>query len=152
MRSLILLVLYCIRIHLSSPLVSRSYDGSDVVANVNWAMTSSGGFCEAQLTWVLQVWIGTIGNVSPPSTTGSPVGTTTINGVEFDVYQGYDIGASWHTFVATTSQTDFKGDLLDFSNYLGYNGCIRAIQGGTEIYGGTDATFTSSSYSVEQNF
>ena len=141
---------------------SRSYEGSDLSANVAYNMvgsTGSGTVCPSLYSWIIAIWLGTYGDISPISVTGSPVAAATFSGVTFDVYKGSNpLGPSAvvHTFVATENATSFRGDLLEFANWIVENDgasedrCIHSIQGGSEIYGGTDAVFKSSSYSVQQ--
>jgi xyloglucan-specific endo-beta-1,4-glucanase len=104
--------------------------------------------------WQLLIWLGSYG--MQPS--GSKFGTVNLGHVTFDVYTDEILKVKTHFFVARSPQTDFTGDLLDFFNYcvdnLGidkdYN--VYNVQGGTKVYQGLQATFSSSRFSLAPKY
>ena len=126
----------------------------------------------------VMVWLGDFGGCSPLSNDGypaTPYAYTTIGGVEF----GLDIGANGNTvvysFVATSkAATTFRyvekyaskifadtisisGDFLLFYKYLEANYSLspslylQTFQAGTEVFTGSNAKLTTTSYSIAMN-
>jgi xyloglucan-specific endo-beta-1,4-glucanase len=124
-----------------------------ITANVGYDIFGFGNGPTAS-NWQLVIWLGTYG-IQP---SGSKFGTVSLGHVTFDVYTDEILKVKTHFFIAKSPRTDFTGDLLDFFDYcvdnLGidtdYN--IYYIQGGTKIYHGLNATFSSSSFSIAPKY
>ncbi|KAM0272563.1 hypothetical protein ACHAQH_008673 [Verticillium albo-atrum] len=141
-----------------------SYTGSDLKATVLFEITGGGNgtplpssSCRTTAPdWSLQVWLAKFGDVTPISSTGSPIAATTIGGNIFNVYKGTESGLTAYTFVAVTDVTQYTGDVINFVRWLvtneGYTNstCVLSFSAGTEIFEGTDATFNTSNLSAEQ--
>jgi glycosyl hydrolase family 12/cellulose binding protein with CBM1 domain len=133
-----------------------------MTANVVYDFTGSGGnsnsgiLCQLTKDWNVQVWLGKLGAIAPLSSTGHPFTATTIRGVAFDVYKAELSGIKTYTFVATSPQPTFSGDLLQFvqwlvdSHGLTSSICDQSISAGTDIFAGTGTTLDTTSYRVEQ--
>ena len=100
------------------------------------------------------VWLAAYGGAGPISSTGSPVDTPTIGGQKYSLYSGPNGDTTVYSFVASSTITDFSGDMMDFFNYLVQNQgvsdsyYITSLQAGTEPFTGSDAVFTTSAYSL----
>jgi xyloglucan-specific endo-beta-1,4-glucanase len=130
-----------------------SITGSSIVADVSYDMftsSSSSGSNEYEI----MVWVAALGGAGPISTSGSPVGSLTVDGTVFELYKGPNGSTTVYSFVAKTETKDFSGDLKLFFNYLvnneGYPSSqyLLSIQAGTEPFTGSSVVLTTSSYSV----
>jgi hypothetical protein len=138
-----------------------SYEGKDVEAAVLFNLLGSGEGCPSMPSWIISIWLGTYGTLKPndgQGNEGTLVGSTTINGIAFDVYRVPNQSQIWYIFQAKQNQTKFDGDLVPFVLWPHENTstarqirCIWSVQGGTEIWGGKDAKFTSKKLKVAQN-
>lgn len=86
----------------------------------------------------IMVWLAALGGAGPISSTGSPVATTTINDVSFELYSGPNGDTTVYSFVAVDEATDFSGDLLDFFTYLVDNEGFSTSQFITTLEAGTE--------------
>jgi xyloglucan-specific endo-beta-1,4-glucanase len=137
-------------------------NGKGLEANVAYTLIGAANVggpnsaCSSVPSWVVNVWIGTTGEVAPCNAVGVLYKIASVNGKGFDVYQGVEDGVSVWTFVAHQEQTEYIGDLLVFADWLAENEdwdterCLLSINGGVEIYGGSDGTIDTESFSVEQ--
>lgn len=138
---------------LTSPLRDDSYSGSDLVADVSydlWLASSADGDNEYEI----MVWLAAIGGAGPISSTGSTVATPTIGGYTWDLYSGPNGDTTVYSFVASSEIESWSGDMMDFFNYLVENEgvsdskYITSLQAGTEPFTGTDAVFSTTSYTI----
>ncbi|KAH8672654.1 endoglucanase A precursor [Tricladium varicosporioides] len=129
-----------------------SYTGSSIVADVAYDIftsATSGG----SNAYEIMIWLAAIGGAGPISSTGSPVATTTINGVSWKLYSGPNGATTVYSFVASSQATSFSGDLMNFFKYLETNQgfpssqYLVSIGAGTEPFTGSNAVFTTSAYS-----
>lgn len=143
-------------IHVQDALLSdlgRSYTGSSLVANVAYDLFSNND-CGSTPLYEVMIWLGALGGAGPISATGSPIATVTLSGVSWKLYKGMNAQMTVFSFVASSQQTNFNGDLNDFLKYLtssqGYPGsqCLYSIGAGTEPFTGSNAKFTTTGYSV----
>lgn len=99
------------------------------------------------------IWLAALGGAGPISSTGSPIATTTINGVSWSLYKGPNGSMTVYSFVASSTTTSFSGDLKEFFTYLINNQGLSSslylidVQAGTEPFTGT-ADLKVSSYSA----
>lgn len=130
-----------------------SYAGTDVVADVSydmWLAPSVGAANEYEI----MVWIGALGGAGPISHSGSPIATPTILGSSWKLYSGPNGDTTVYSFVANSNIKSFTGDMMKFFDYLISNEgisksmVVTSLQGGTEPFVGTAATFTTSAYSL----
>lgn len=137
----------------SLTLVHHSYTGSDLVADVSydlWLASTADGNNEYEI----MVWLAALGGAGPISSTGSAVATPTIGGQSWSLYSGPNGDTTVYSFVAASSVESWSGDMLDFLTYLVENEgvssdkYITSLQAGTEPFTGTDAVFTTTSYSM----
>ncbi|VUC37166.1 unnamed protein product [Clonostachys rosea] len=130
-----------------------SYTGSNLVANVAYDLFSNDD-CGSTPLYEIMVWLGALGGAGPISSTGSPIATVTIGGVSWSLYKGMNSQMTVFSFVASSSQTNYSGDLNDFLKYLtssqGYpsSQCLYSIGAGTEPFTGTNAVFSTTGYSA----
>lgn len=88
------------------------------------------------------IWLAALGGAGPISSTGSPVDSPTIAGSQWKVYTGNNGSVKVISFVATSSITNFNGDLNQFFTYLttkqGVSSSLYAtkLQAGTEPFTG----------------
>ncbi|KAL2203536.1 concanavalin A-like lectin/glucanase [Sarocladium strictum] len=103
----------------------------------------------------LQIWLGTYGGLKP---LGSKFATARLSNVNFDIFTDESSPTRTHTFVAKSTQTSFKGDLLDFLDWtvdhlgVGTSWYIYTIRAGTNAYQGVNATFSSTSLSLAPKY
>ncbi|KAL3664831.1 hypothetical protein V7S43_010011 [Phytophthora oleae] len=123
----------------------------EMVSNAVYDMyTTSYGHPENEV----MVWLAAYGGAKPKSTTGLPIKSATLSGVEFDLYQGYYQNMNVFTFVAKTPVTTFTGDLKPFFSELPVNGTLfteqylQAVYFGTQAFNGTNAKLSVSKLSV----
>lgn len=116
---------------------SGSYTGTSIVADVSWDMFTSSSATGTN-EFEIMVWLAALGGAGPISSTGSPVATTTINGVSFDLYSGPNGDTTVYSFVAASEATSFDGDLLDFFTYLEENESFSSSQYITTLEAGTE--------------
>lgn len=115
-----------------------------------WLASSAGGDNEYEI----MVWLAALGGAGPISSTGSSVATPTIGGYSWDLYSGTNGATTVYSFVASSSIESWSGDMMDFFTYLVENEGVSSskyitqLQAGTEPFTGSDAVFTTSSYSI----
>ncbi|EAW08261.1 putative endoglucanase [Aspergillus clavatus NRRL 1] len=130
-----------------------SYTGSDIVANVAYDMFLSSSATGSE-EYEIMVWLAALGGAGPISSTGSPIATPTINGVQWDLYLGPNGAMQVYSFVAPSSTENFAGDMKGFIDYLTSEQGLSKdlylldVQAGTEPFSGSDAVLTVSEYSV----
>ncbi|KAJ5503492.1 Glycoside hydrolase family 12 [Penicillium fimorum] len=129
-----------------------SYSSTDVVADVAYDMFLS-STPDGSEEYEIMVWLAAMGGAGAISSTGQPIATVTISGIEWDVYVGPNGAMTVYSFVAKAAVTSYSGDLLDFFTYLEKDQALKdslyliAVQAGTEPFTGK-ADMTVSSYSV----
>lgn len=132
---------------------SHSYTGSDIVADVSydlWLAPTSGG----TNSYEIMVWLAALGGAGPISSTGSAVATPSIADATWELYSGTNGDTTVYSFVASSEIEDFSGDMMDFFNYLVSNEgvsdslYVTQLQAGTEPFTGTDAVFSTTSYTI----
>lgn len=64
------------------------------------------------------IWLGAIGGAGPISSSGSPIATPSIGGVSWKLYKGPNGSTTVFSFVATSEQTNYSGDIKAFFTYL----------------------------------
>lgn len=133
-----------------------SYAGSDIVANVSYDLfTSSTATGSAE--YEIMIWLAALGGAGPISSTGSPIATVTLAGNSFKLYNGKNGQMNVFSFVAVNQIKSFKGDLMEFANYLTNHQGLPKSQillsagAGTEPFSGSNAVLTTSAYSLSEN-
>jgi len=130
-----------------------SYSGSDIVADVAYDLFTSAS-SSGSAAYEIMIWLDALGGAGPISSTGSTVATPTIAGVSWKLYSGPNGDTTVYSFVASSAQESFSGDLLDFFSYLeseeGFSTSqyLLSAGAGTEPFTGSDATLTTSAYSL----
>ncbi|GMF38740.1 unnamed protein product [Phytophthora lilii] len=122
----------------------------DMVSNVAYDMFTSWTPAGHPNNEVM-VWLAAYGGATPKSTSGQPIKTATLSGVEFDLYQGYNQNFVVYTYVAKQPVTSFKGDLKPFFNELPSNDptqYLQVLQAGTQAFQGTNAKLTVSNLNL----
>ena len=102
------------------------------------------------------VWLAQLGGLNP---IGSSQATVQIGSSSFNLWVGPNTqtGATVYSFVATSTMNDFKGDLMDFFNYLVQNKGVddglylTSVQAGTEVAVGNNAKFTTSGFEISSS-
>ena len=104
------------------------------------------------------IFIGNYGGVQAISATGSTPAASNVEvgGQTYNVFSGTNpANGTCYSFMAVTpNNQNFQGDLMDFFNYLIQHQGLPAdsylhyIGAGTEAFTGTNATFTTSQYSI----
>ncbi|KAH8702461.1 endoglucanase [Talaromyces proteolyticus] len=130
-----------------------SYTGSSIVADVAYDLfTSSSASGSAE--YEIMIWLAALGGAGPISSSGSPITSPTIGGVTWNLYSGPNGATTVYSFVATSQQTNFSGDIHNFLEYLVENEGLSSsqyllsIQAGTEPFTGSGATLSTSAYTV----
>jgi xyloglucan-specific endo-beta-1,4-glucanase len=133
-----------------------SYSGSNIIANVAYDLfTSSTAAGSAE--YEIMIWLSALGGAGPISATGSPVATVTLAGTSWKLYNGKNGQMNVFSFVATSDVKNFKGDLMEFANYLTSkqgmpkSQILQSVGAGTEPFSGSNAVFTTSAYSMSQS-
>lgn len=130
-----------------------SYTGSNVIANVAYDLFSNSD-CGTTAQYEIMIWLGALGGAGPISSSGSPIATPNIGGVSWKLYKGPNGQMTVFSFVASSQQKNFSGDLNNFVKYLvssqGYpnSQCVYSIGAGTEPFTGSNAKFSTLGYSV----
>jgi len=133
-----------------------SYTGSSIVADVAYDLFTAAS-ASGTTEYEIMIWLAALGGAGPISSTGSPVATPTIGGVSWKLYSGPNGSMTVYSFVATTSQANFSGDLRLFFTYLinnqGYSASqyLKSIQAGTEPFTGSGAVLSTTAYKVAIN-
>jgi xyloglucan-specific endo-beta-1,4-glucanase len=103
------------------------------------------------------IWLAALGGAGPISATGSPIATVTLAGNSFKLYNGKNGQMNVFSFVAVNQITNFKGDLMEFANYLVKNQgmpktqILQSAGAGTEPFSGTNAVLTTSAYTLSES-
>jgi xyloglucan-specific endo-beta-1,4-glucanase len=133
-----------------------SYAGSNLIANVSFDLfTSSTATGSAQ--YEIMIWLAALGGAGPISATGSPIATVTLAGTSWKLYNGKNGQMNVYSFVATNPVQNFKGDVMEFVNYLtGKQGMpksqiLQSVGAGTEPFSGNNGVLTTSAYSFAQS-
>lgn len=98
------------------------------------------------------IWLAALGGAEPIGH-GTPIASPSIGGVTWNLYKGTNTWTVF-SFVATSKQTDFSGNILNFFTYLidheglPSNHYLQTIQAGTEAFTGSGAWFTVSPYTL----
>lgn len=133
--------------------ISTSYTGSNIDGDVAYDLFTSSS-ASGSNEYEIMIWLAALGGAGPISSTGSAVATVTIGGVTWKLYSGPNGSTTVYSFVASSEQTNFSGDLIDFLQYLekneGFSSSqyLLTIQAGTEPFTGTNAKLTTTAYSV----
>lgn len=134
-------------------LIAASYTGSNIDGDVAYDLFTSSS-ASGSNEYEIMIWLAALGGAGPISSTGSAVATVTIGGVSWSLYSGPNGSTTVYSFVASSEQTNFSGDLIDFFQYLeeneGFNSSqyLLSIQAGTEPFTGSGAQLTTTAYSV----
>ncbi|KAJ5996184.1 hypothetical protein N7522_007844 [Penicillium canescens] len=129
-----------------------SASNTNVVADVAYDMFLS-STADGSEEYEIMVWLAALGGAGPISSTGSAIATVTINGVSWKLYKGPNGSMTVYSFVASSTVTNFSGDMLDFFTYLEKNQGLSSslylthVQAGTEPFTGT-SDLQVSSYSA----
>ncbi|CAD6571725.1 MAG: hypothetical protein ASARMPREDX12_007004 [Alectoria sarmentosa] len=135
---------------------SWSYSGSGVRANVVYD-TFLGSSCSGAQDYEVMVWLGTFGAVDPLSNNGyppTPTASPTIGDYTFNLVIGTEGSSTVYSFVAVSNITNFSGNLINFYSYLETNQglpsdyYVQSIAAGTEVFTGSDAELSTSSYTI----
>jgi len=120
-----------------------SYTGTNVVADVAYdAFLSSTDSTTATHAYEIMIWLGALGGAEPIGYwSGAIASSISIGGVEWNLYKGTN---NWlvYSFVASSEQTSFSGDIKAFFTYLINNEGVpssyylQAIGAGTEPFTG----------------
>ncbi|EAU35557.1 hypothetical protein ATEG_03755 [Aspergillus terreus NIH2624] len=132
---------------------NAAYTGSDIIANVAYDLFTS-STADGDNEYEIMIWLAALGGAGPISSTGSPVASPTVAGHSWDLYSGMNGQMQVYSFVASSQTESFSADLQEFIMYLQSNQGLPTsqylvdVQAGTEPFSGSDATLTTSAYSV----
>ncbi|EON96324.1 putative xyloglucan-specific endo-beta- -glucanase precursor protein [Phaeoacremonium minimum UCRPA7] len=130
-----------------------SYTGTSVVANVAYDLFT-GSSASGTSQYEIMIWLNALGGAGPISSTGSTIATPTIGGVSWKLYSGSNGVQTVFSFVASSAQSNFSGDLKNFISYLTSNQglptsqYLTSIGAGTETFTGSNAVFSTSAYTA----
>jgi hypothetical protein len=134
-----------------------SYTGTNIVADVSYdAFISSSDSTTVTHDYEVMVWLARLGGAEPLGYSGGAIATVSISGVSWDLYKGSN-GWTVYSFVATSEETSFSGDMNDFFTYLVDNQGVpssyylQTIGAGTEPFTGSNTWFTVSPYTISLN-
>lgn len=97
---------------------SWTYAGSNLVADVAYDMFTCGDSTSGCTDYEVMVWLAALGGAGPISQTGSPIATPSIGGYTWKLYFGYNGSMKVYSFVASSTISNFSGDLKAFFTYL----------------------------------
>ncbi|KAF4550681.1 Endoglucanase cel12C-like protein [Elsinoe fawcettii] len=136
---------------------SWTYTGSGIVANVAYDLfTGSSATSSAQ--YEIMIWVGALGGAGPISSTGSPIATVSLAGKSWKLWKGPNGQMTVFSFVADGNVGSFNADLKVFVDYLTKSQglptsqVLQSVGAGTEPFVGSNAVFTTSSYSLKPVF
>ncbi|KAI9981820.1 hypothetical protein PInf_009599 [Phytophthora infestans] len=121
------------------------YDGN-IITNVAYDLFTSPSI-GGETAYELMVWLAALGGAWPLTTTGQPIKSVTLGGVEFNLYQG------WNNKTKNMA-TSFTADLKQFFDELPADNTIETtqylthVQAGTEPFQGKNASMTVTKYSA----
>lgn len=133
-----------------------SYSGSSIVANVAYDLFTS-STASGSAEYEVMIWLSALGGAGPISSTGSPIATVTLAGTSWKLYNGKNGQMNVFSFVAASEVKSFKGDLVEFLNYLTSKQgvpttqILQSVGAGTEPFSGSNAKLTVSAYSLSQS-
>ncbi|KAK3628342.1 hypothetical protein LTR56_017541 [Elasticomyces elasticus] len=138
-----------------------SYTGDSIVADVSYDLFTNSVASTTSEEYEIMIWLGRLGTAGPIASSydasGNPVAvaSTTVAGHTFDLYKGTNgVQTATYSFLATENITSFSGDVNEFLTYLvgsqGFDSSqyLVSIGAGTEAFTGSNAVFTTSSYSI----
>ncbi|KAK5717401.1 hypothetical protein LTR15_009295 [Elasticomyces elasticus] len=138
-----------------------SYTGDSIVADVSYDLFTNSMASTTSEEYEIMIWLGRLGTAGPIASaydaSGNPVAvaSTTVAGDTFDLYKGTNgVQTATYSFVATENITSFSGDVNEFLTYLvdsqsfDSSQYLVSIGAGTEAFTGSNAVFTTSSYSI----
>ncbi|KAK5679571.1 hypothetical protein LTS10_008392 [Elasticomyces elasticus] len=138
-----------------------SYTGDSIVADVSYDLFTNSVASTTSEEYEIMIWLGRLGTAGPIASSydasGNPVAvaSTTVAGHTFDLYKGTNgVQTATYSFVATENITSFSGDVNEFLTYLidsqsfDSSQYLVSIGAGTEAFTGSNAVFTTSSYSI----
>lgn len=102
----------------------------------------------------VMVWLATLGGLNPIGTLQS---TVQIGGASYNLWSGMNGATTVYSFVAATTTNSFKGDLMNFFNYLKDNKGVdttlnlSSVQAGTEVSIGNAAKFITSRFTISSS-
>lgn len=102
------------------------------------------------------IWLAALGGAGPISATGKPIASITLAGTNWKLYKGRNGQMNVFSFVASSAQQNFRGDLMEFFNYLVQKQGLPASQiltsagAGTEPFSGSGAKMVTKAYSLSQ--
>uniref|UniRef100_M4BGG1 Uncharacterized protein n=1 Tax=Hyaloperonospora arabidopsidis (strain Emoy2) TaxID=559515 RepID=M4BGG1_HYAAE len=128
------------------------YSGK-AVANVAYDLFTS-STAEGEKKFEIMIWMAAIGGAGPISSTGKPIDTAKIAGVEWSVFSGPNGQMVVYSFVASKPSNNFEGDLMEFFDYLAKSQKFKMrqylikVECGMEPFIGKDVSLTVSKYST----
>ncbi|KAL7934597.1 endo-1,4-beta-glucanase [Trichoderma chlorosporum] len=99
---------------------SWSYTGSNIRADVAYDLFTAANANHVTYSgdYELMIWLAKYGDISP---IGSAQGTVTVGGQSWTLWYGSNGSQQTYSFVATSTITNFNGDVKNFFNYLQQN-------------------------------
>ncbi|KAG3009391.1 hypothetical protein PC121_g9907 [Phytophthora cactorum] len=83
-----------------------TYDGN-IIANVAYDMFTSSS-ANGAVEYELMVWLAALGGAWPLTSSGKPISSVTVGGVDFNLYQGMNKNVKVFTYVAKQQATSFS--------------------------------------------
>jgi xyloglucan-specific endo-beta-1,4-glucanase len=127
-----------------------------MIANVAYDLFTS-STTSGSAEYEIMIWLAAIGGAGPISATGQPIATVTLAGNSWKLYNGKNGQMNVFSFVAAGEVKNFKGDLMEFANYLTSkqgmpkSQILQSVGAGTEPFSGNNAVLTTSAYSMSQS-
>ncbi|KAF1844302.1 glycoside hydrolase family 12 protein [Cucurbitaria berberidis CBS 394.84] len=135
---------------------SWAYSGSSVIANVSFDLFTS-STAAAKAEYEVMIWVAALGGAGPISFDGKPIATITLAGSSWRLFKGKNGDVNVFSFVAVNEVRNFKGDLMEFLNYLinkqglPKTQILQSVGAGTEPFSGSNAKLTVSGYTLSQS-
>lgn len=114
-----------------------TYTGSNLVADVAYDIFTSSS-ASGSNEYEVMIWLAALGGAGPISSTGSAVANPNIDGVSWNLFDGYNGDMHVFSFVASSTTENFSGDLMDFLSYLNQNQGMSTSQYVLSIGAGTE--------------
>ncbi|CAA9960790.1 Glycoside hydrolase family 12 protein [Pyrenophora teres f. maculata] len=130
-----------------------TYTGSNIIANVALDLFTSSS-AKGSNEYEVMIWLGALGGAGPISKTGSPIAKVSLAGATWNLYNGPNGNVNVFSFVATSPQNNFSGNLMEFMKELTNNHGMPDTQfltstgAGTEPFSGSNAKLTTTDYSL----
>ncbi|KAH8701929.1 putative endoglucanase [Talaromyces proteolyticus] len=137
--------------------VDWSYDNTNIDADVSYDLFTAADINHSTSSgdYELMIWLANYGGAQP---LGSQISTATVGDTTWALWYGSNGSQQTYSFVSSSPQTSWTGDILEFFDYLSENQGFPAssqylitVQFGTEPFTGGETTLTVNNWTAAVN-